>query len=356
MDLLNRPSTRPAVRRGLIAIALTASLTTAALFAGTASAQQSTTWRVQSHWPTASSSYEGSLVRIKNIIEERTDGRVKLKLYPAGALFKGEQTFDAVKRGIIQMGTISPAYAQNQMSLAGIASGLPFAFRNVWEVAYFHKSLGFEDMLRAEAAEHGVYWSTDKVYPTEMVVNKPIKSMADLKGLKIRSSGVLATFLTDAGASASYIPGSELYTALSSGVVDGAHWGAAQGASSMSLYEVAPYHVKPALNIAGTDVFIINQKALDKLSDEDAKTVRDALDEQFWYRTNEYQYLEQLALAKEMATHDVKINTLPPEMQNKLTEIAQKSWNEMGKRSDNAAEALSRLRKMLANLGYIEAS
>ena len=101
--------------------------------------------------------------------------------------------------------------------------------------SHFHKSLGFEDMLREEAAEEGVYWSTDKVYPTEMVVDRPIESMEDFEGLKIRSSGALQTFLTEAGASASYIPGGELYTALSSGVVDGAHWGAAQGAASMGL-------------------------------------------------------------------------------------------------------------------------
>ncbi|GAB3670561.1 TRAP transporter substrate-binding protein DctP [Salinisphaera aquimarina] len=331
---------------------------TALLSSGSAFAQdaKTTTWRVQSHWPTASSSYDDSLVRIKNIIEERTEGRLKLKLYPAGALFKAQQTFNAVKRGTIEMGTISPAYAQNQMSLAGIASGLPFAFRNVWEVAYFHKNLGFEDMLREEAAEHGVYYSTDKVYPTEMVVNKPINSYADFKGLKIRSSGALETFLTKAGASASYIPGGELYTALSSGVVDGAHWGAAQGAASMSLYEVAKYHVKPALNIAGTDAFIINQEALDALSEADAKIVRDALDEQFWYRTNEYLYLERLALSKAMANDGVKITTLPPEVQKKLTAVARESWDEMGKRSDKAGEALDKLENMLQQLGYIEAS
>ncbi|MES1942185.1 extracellular solute-binding protein, family 7, bacteria [Salinisphaera sp. T5B8] len=334
---------------GATALALTAFLApTSAL------AQKSTTWRVQSHWPSSSSSYEDSLVRIKNVIEERTDGRVKLKLYPAGALFKAQQTFDAVKRGTVQMGTISPAYAQNQMSLAGIASGLPFAFRNVWEAAYFHKNMGFEDMLREEAAEEGVYWSTDKVYPTEMVVDRPINSMDDFKGLKIRSSGALQTFLTEAGASASYIPGGELYTALSSGVVDGAHWGAAQGAASMSLYEVAKYHVKPALNIAGTDVFIINQKALDKLSPEDAKTVKDALNEQFWVRTNEYLYKEQLALANAMAEQDVQITTLPDDVQQHLTEVAQKSWEEQGKRSDKAAEALDKLKTMLNRLGYLD--
>ncbi|MES1928372.1 extracellular solute-binding protein, family 7, bacteria [Salinisphaera dokdonensis CL-ES53] len=340
-------------KRGLLAGA-TALALTAFLAPSTALAQDSTTWRVQSHWPSSSSSYEDSLVRIKNVIEERTDGRVKLKLYPAGALFKAQQTFDAVKRGTIQMGTIAPAYAQNQMSLAGIASGLPFAFRNVWEVAYFHKNLGFEDMLREEAAEEGIYWSTDKVYPTEMVVDRPIESMEDFEGLKIRSSGALQTFLTEAGASASYIPGGELYTALSSGVVDGAHWGAAQGAASMSLYEVAKYHVKPALNIAGTDVFIINQKALDKLSPEDAKTVKDALNEQFWVRTNEYLYKEQLALAGAMEKDGVKITELPPEVQKKLTEVAQASWEEQGERSDKAAEALDKVKKMLTRLGYLD--
>lgn len=341
------------LKRGLLAGA-TAFALTAFLAPGSALAQKSTTWRVQSHWPSSSSSYDDSLVRIKNVIEKRTDGRVKLKLYPAGALFKAQQTFDAVKRGTIQMGTISPAYAQNQMSLAGIASGLPFAFHNVWEVAYFHKGLGFEDMLRDEAAEQGVYWSTDKVYPTEMVVNKPINSMEDFKGLKIRSSGALEKFLTEAGASATYIPGSELYTALSSGVVDGAHWGAAQGAASMGLYEVAKYHVKPALNIAGTDVFIINQKALDKLSDEDAKTIKDALDEQFWVRTNEYLYKERLALAKAMKEEDVKITTMPPEVQKKLTEVAEGSWDEMAGRSDDAAKALDMLKSMLTDLGYLD--
>lgn len=341
------------LKRGLLAGA-TAFALTAFLAPGSALAQKSTTWRVQSHWPSSSSSYDDSLVRIKNVIEKRTEGRVKLKLYPAGALFKAQQTFDAVKRGTIQMGTISPAYAQNQMSLAGIASGLPFAFHSVWEAAYFHKGLGFEDMLRDEAAEQGIYWSTDKVYPTEMVVNKPINSMEDFKGLKIRSSGALEKFLTEAGASATYIPGSELYTALSSGVVDGAHWGAAQGAASMGLYEVAKYHVKPALNIAGTDVFIINQKALDKLSDQDAKTIKDALDEQFWVRTNEYLYKERLALAKAMKEDGVKITTMPPEVQKKLTEVAEGSWDDMAGRSDDAAKALDMLKGMLTDLGYLD--
>lgn len=334
---------------------LTAAMALAAIamLPGVSSAQQSVEWRVQSHWPSASSSYEDSLVRLKEQIEERTEGRVKLNLYEAGSLFKDKETFNAVSRGILEMGTISPAYAQDKISLAGIASGLPFAFREVWEAAYFHQALGFEEMLREEAAEHGVYWATDKVYPTEMVVKEPIESWDDFTRLKIRSSGALQKFLDEAGASTSFLPGSELYPALDTGVVDGAHWGAAQGASSMSLYEVAKYHVKPALNIAGTDAIIISQKALDALSEEDQEAIKQVLDEQFWYRTNEYQYKERVALSRAIQDDGVEVNRLPDDVQQRLTEVAQEMWDEEGERSENAAEALERLKTFLGELGYL---
>ena len=336
----------------LYASALTLGVS-AALSAAPAAAQETFTWKVQSHWPGASSSYTDSLVRLQRVLDERTDGRLELKLYEAGALFKAQDTFNAVSRGILEMGTISPSYAQDKVSLAGIASGLPFAFRNVWEAEYFHQGKGFEQMLRDEAAEHDVYWATDKVYPTEMVVKEPINSWDDFTSLKIRSSGVLQKFLTQAGAAASYIPGSELYTALDSGIVDGAHWGAAQGASSMALYEVAKHHVQPALNIAGTDVIIVSMKALNELPEDMQKIVKDALDEQFWIRTNEYLYKERLTLAKVIAEQGVQVNVLPNDVQDKLVKAAQAMWDKEGERSDNAQKALDMLKGYLAQLGYL---
>ncbi|MBS8240187.1 twin-arginine translocation pathway signal protein [Marinobacter lipolyticus] len=334
------------------ASALTLGLT-AALASAPVAAEKTVTWKVQSHWPGSSSSYEDSLVRLQKVLEERTDGRLKLQLYEAGSLFKAKDTFNAVSRGILEMGTISPSYAQDKMSLAGIASGLPFAFRNVWEAAYFHQGLGFEQMLRDEAAEHGVYWATDKVYPTEMVIKQPVNSWEDFTKLKIRSSGALQTFLTEAGAAASYIPGSELYSALDSGIVDGAHWGASQGAYSMGLYEVAKYHVQPALNIAGTDVIIVSQKALDKLPEDMQKIVKQALDEQFWVRTNEYLYKERITLAKAISEQGVEVNTLPDDVQQRLTKTAQSLWDEEAKRGDNAKKALDLLKNYLTELGYL---
>lgn len=342
------------VRKKLTVLASAVTFGVAAMLStAPATANESITWRVQSHWPGASSSYKDSLGRIKEQLEERSDGRLKLQLYEAGALFKADETFNAVSRGILEMGTISPSYASNRMTLAGIASGLPFAFRNTWETAYFHMILGFEDMLKEEAAQHNVYWATDKVYATEMVVKRPINNLADFQRLKIRSSGALQRFLTEAGAAASYIPGGELYTALDSGIVDGAHWGAVQGAQSMALYEVAKYHVRPALNIAGTDVIIVSQRALDRLPEDLQDLVKEVLREQFWYRTNEYQFQEQVAFAEAEVDYDVQLNELPAEVQDHLVTVAQKMWEIEGERGPKAKEALDMLKEFLGSLGYL---
>lgn len=325
----------------------------AAMDDSAAAAEKVITWKIQSHWPTASSSYEDSLMKLVKELKAKTDGRLVLEPYPGGALVPAKEIFPAVKRGMIQGGTISPAYVRNEIEVAGVASGLPYAFKNVWECAYFHKWLGLEEMLKKEAAAHGVYWSTDKVYPTELVLTKPVRSMADFKGLKLRSSGILQQFLTKLGAAASYLPGSEVYPALSSGVVDGAHWGAAQGAYSMNLYEVCKYHMLPPLNIAGTDVLIFNQKAIDKLPEDIRQIFYNTLETHFWERTNQYQYLEAITRAKAVKEKGVEVVRILPEEQKKITEIAMEMWEEEAKKGPEAAKAVQMAKDFLKDLGHL---
>lgn len=319
-----------------------------------ASAQETVTWRVQSHWPQSSSSYSDSLEYLRDVLDERTDGRLKLELHAAGGLFGHDEIFNATRRGIIQMGTISPAYIMGEVPTAGIANGLPNAFQNTWEAAYFFKHLGFEDMVREEAAQHGIFYSTDKVYPTEMVLVRKPETMDDFRSLNIRSSGTLQTFLTSAGAASNSIAGSELYQALTSGIVDGAHWGAVQGALSMSLYEIAKYHVRPPLNIGGIDAFVVNQQAIDALPADVQQVFYSAMEEQFWRRTNEYIYQEQVALARAQAEHNVEVIELPEDVRGQMLQAAQQTWEQERARGGRAAEAMDMLEAFLAELGHLE--
>jgi len=312
------------------------------------------TWKCVTHWPMASSSYKGSLIAIADRIKERTNGRLIIEPHPAGSLVPAKEEFNAVKRGMVPIGVTSAAYPLAQVPLMNVASGLPLNFGEVWEAAYFYQWLGFEQMLKDEVAKHGMLYFTDKVYPTELSLKKPVRKFEDFKGLKLRSSGILQKFLTSIGAAASYLPGSEIYPALASGVIDGAHWGAVQGSASMKFYDVNKYHLRPALNVAGTDIWLINQKALAKLPEDIQKTLVTTLEEHFWLRTNQYIYLENKTLSKVQKELGVELITLSPEEYGKMQTAALKIWDEVAQKGPQCAKAVEMLKEFNRQMGRIK--
>lgn len=308
-------------------------------------------WKMETHWPASSSSFDDSAKVVVKKLEERTGGRLQIELFPAGALVPAKELFNACKRGMIPIIVTSAAYPRDQVPLMNIASGLPMNFKHVWEIIYFNKWLGFDDMVQEAFNKHGLYYSPDKVYPTEISSKKPINSFDDFKGLKLRSSGILQVYLSSIGAAASYLPGSEIYAALSSGVIDGAHWGAVQGSDSMKFYEVNKYHLRTPLNFAQTDIWLINQKALAKLPQDIQDIIKSTLEEHFWLRTNQYQYQEEITLAKVEKEKGVQVTNLPPADYNKMKDAAMATWDEVAQKSPECAKAVQMLKDFNKQLG-----
>ncbi len=342
--------------RGIFGLALVFSLTLCMVLlplknGASHAAEKVIKWKCQVHWPAASVSYKDSLLVVIDRLKKRTNGRLIIEPYAAGALVPPKEIFNAVKRGMIPIAITSSAYPRAQVPLMNVASGLPLNFAEVWEAVYFYRWLGFEQMLRDECAKHGLYYATDKVYPTELSLKQQVLTFEDFKGLKLRSSGILQVYLTSIGAAASYIPGAEIYAALASGVVDGAHWGAVQGSNSMGFYDVNKYHLKPCLNIAGTDIWLINQKALAKLPQEIQKILLATLDEHFFLRTNQYIYLENITLKKVEKEKGVKVLTLPPKEYVKMQEAAVKIWDDVAKKGPACAKAVQMLKDFNKSLG-----
>src|SRR5690606_16117718 len=278
-------------------------------------------WRLQAHLPTGSGSWQDSVVAMRDKLAERTGGRLQIELHAANSLMGATDIFPAVRRGILQMGYTSPAYLMEYMPTTGLAFAVPGAFQDVWEAVYFWKNLGFEDLIREEAAQQGVYYFTDKLYPTEMVLRKPVNSLRDFSSLRIRSAAMLHRYITQIGTATSYIPGPYNYRALSTGVVDRLHACAVQEANSLSLYETAKYHVRPALGIGGVEAFIINKKAVESLPADIRQIVTETLEEHFWLRTVEYQYQELKMLNTLSQEKGVQVIELPEEVQARMQEV-----------------------------------
>ena len=327
---------------------------TATAFAQQPAAGKVIKWKFQSHWPAGSASFKP----LKNYFEQKltkmTDGRLQITLYPAPALVPFKEIFDATRKGMIDGATTSPGYHMTIVPLAGVASNCPMTFREAKEGLHFHFKMGFEEMLKEAHAKFNMLYYTEKIYPTAMIGKKPINKIEDFKGYKIRSSGAIADMLKELGAAPSLIPGEELYLALQTGVVQGAHWGAAGGALTMKFCEVAKYYIQPDLAMAGTDVIMINKDAFNDLPKDIQATLDAALKERVVQRTNEYTTDEINALNIMKKDYKVTVCTLPPADQKKMMVAAMKQWDKVAAKDAEAAKAVGMLKDYLKKLGHID--
>ncbi len=310
------------------------------------------TWRVQSHWPKASSSFSGSLQVLADQLAERTEGAFKLETFGAGEFAKGPDIYPLVRKGVVPMGSIAASYIQDHATTANFVYGIPGTFRESWEMQHAVKNLGLEDLINEELAEDGMMLMSEKVLPVEMVVSKKIESAEDFKGLKIRSSGAMLEYLNAAGAAPQYIPGSELYQSLSSGVVDGAHWGAAVGAKSMSLWEACKYHYKPALGFT-TDSWIVNLDQLNDLDDDLKSALLDLMEIRFYQRSTEYQAAEVQAIAAGIEENSIEVTQLPQDVLDILAEASTRIMGTEAEKGEKAAKARDIYMGLMGDLGYV---
>ncbi|MDJ0930712.1 MAG: TRAP transporter substrate-binding protein DctP [Breoghania sp.] len=283
-------------------------------------------------------------------VDKRTDGAFKLELFGAGEFAKGSGIYDLVHRGVLPMGSISPSYIQDDAQAASFMYGIPGTLRQSWEMQHAVKNLCIEALVNEDLAPKGVRIMAEKVLPTELTVKK-IENADDFRGLNLRSSGTMLDYLARAGAAPQYIPGSELYQALSFGTVDGAHWGAAVGAKSMSLWEVCKYHVKPPL-AQTTDAYIINLDALEGLDDNMRTALIDAIEMRFFARSVEYVHAEAVALSQGIEENGIKVIELPDDVLSVLTKASTEILDTEAEKGERAAQAADVYKGLMADLGY----
>jgi len=159
----------------------------------------------------------------KKIAEERTKGRVKVEVYPNSQLFKDKEEMEALQMGSVQM--LAPSLAK--FAPLGVKEfelfDLPFIFDDYAELHKITQGpVGAKLLAKLETKGiHGLaYWDNGfKV----MSANKPLKTPADFKGMKMRiqSSKVLESQMRSVGAIPQVMAFSEVYQALQTGVVDG---------------------------------------------------------------------------------------------------------------------------------------
>ncbi len=250
----------------------------ATLLTGVAMAQQ-ITLRAADNQPEDYPTVQG-LKFMASYLDAATDGRIKMEVFAGGQLGDERSTIEQVQLGVIDIVRTSTSPVGEFYPPMGVYS-LPYIFRDethMWKVVMGPIGRELLDGLQQADLVGLAYYDSGSrnFYSTKDA--GPIKSVADLKGMRIRTqqSEVVLDMMQALGAEPVPMAFGEVYSALQTGVIDGAENNfPSYGPDGVRHYEVAPYFTLDG-HARVPEVVMISKSTWDKLSDADKALVREA--------------------------------------------------------------------------------
>lgn len=236
---------------------------------------------------------------IGKLLKERSNGRLNLKVFANGALGTERDTIEQLKIGGVDMVRLSLAPLNNMIPETIIPS-LPFIFR---DENHMHAVLDgpIGDEILASMAKQGVIglaWYDDG--PRSVYSKKPIRTMADMKGLKLRvqQSDMFVAMTEALGASPTPLPYGEVYTALTTGIIDAAENSMLSYQTSRH-FETAKYYNLTEHSLLPS-VVVFSKAIWDRLPEADRALIRQAA-------KDSVQHVRQLAAARQAQARDAVV-------------------------------------------------
>ncbi|GIZ13172.1 TRAP transporter substrate-binding protein [Pseudomonas sp. NCCP-436] len=287
------------------------------------SSSQTFTWKMVTSWPKNFPGVGVGAERFAKLVEEMSNGRLKVRIYAAGELVPALEVFDAVSRGTAELGHGAPYYWKGKVPAAQFFCALPFGPNALEMNAWLHYGGGMQlweevykpfGVLPMACGNTGVQ--------TAGWFNKEITSVDDFKGLKMRTPGLGGEVLTKMGGTVVNMPAGEIFTALQTGAIDATEWIGPYNDLALGLHKASKYYYTPGWQEPSVQFELdVNLKAWETLPADLQAIVRsaaraingDMLDD---YNAKNMEAMEQLK------SEGVDVRRLPDEVLARLKEVA----------------------------------
>ena len=241
-------------------------------------------------------------------LEANSNGRMKVDIYPANQLGKENDMQQQVESGTLDFAILSNG---TMSSISESINGwfMPFLFEDISEAAAAALSEPAKQMMTDLEAKNMIGYGVFFAGQRHILSSKPLATLADFEGLKIRIPGspVFESYYKEVGAGPASMPLPEVYTSLSTGVIDAVDTDF-NAAVSQKFYESADILTLSG-HIVFPEVVIGSKKLVDGLSEEDKKIVADT-----WAAAIEWGVTEGIAkndqLLKDLEAAGVTVNEL----------------------------------------------
>lgn len=190
-------------------------------------------------------------------VEKRTNGRVKVQFYPGQTLAKAPQTYEAILDGIADVGYSALAYTQGRFPVMATMD-LPFGYPSGVVATEVANKL-YEKMKPEEFSKTKVMFFTAHGPGYIHTREKPVKTLEELKGKRIRSTGMSASVVEALGATPVSMAMPDAYQAIQRGVVDGSIH-PVEANKGWNLGEVLDYVTITDASAYTTNFFVVMSK------------------------------------------------------------------------------------------------
>ena len=252
------------------------------LAAGTAPAivhaQTQLRWRLASSFPKSLDTIFGAADVFAQKVSEMSGGKFQISVHAGGELMPPFGVVDGVQSGSVEMAHTAPYYFVGKDETFAIGCTIPFGLNSRQMSAWMYEGNGLK-LMREFYAKYNIVNFPGGNTGAQMGgwYRKPVKSLADMKGLKIRIGGFAGKVIERLGAVPQNLPGGEIYQALEKGTIDAAEWVGPYDDQKLGFHKVAPFYHFPGWWEGGPQLDLyINNKAYDSLSAENKAIVEAA--------------------------------------------------------------------------------
>jgi len=233
---------------------------------------------------------------MSELLDKKSGGKHKIKVFNKGALGTEKETIDQVKIGALDFTRVNVG-PMNQICPLTQVPTMPFLFRSVQhmrqvldgpvgdEILKSCESAGFVGLAFYDSGARSIY------------AKKPVKTLADAKGLKIRvqQSDLWVALVSAMGANPSPMPYGEVYTGLKTGLIDAAEnnipsFDTAKHAEAVKFYSKTEHSMAP-------EILVMSKVTYDKLTPADQAMVRAAAKESVAFQRQKWDEQEAKSLA-----------------------------------------------------------
>jgi TRAP-type mannitol/chloroaromatic compound transport system substrate-binding protein len=293
-------------------------------------ANQATRWRLASRFPKIQNIPHDGIQTLIRTVKELSDGRFEISLKEADELASSAGVLDSVQSGSVECGHTSAAYYAGKDEVFALDSAIPFGMNSRQMTAWLRHGNGLT-LLREFYLGHGIVNFPMGNTGAQMGgwYRKPVKSLADIKGLRMRITGLGSRVLERLGGKPSNLSSGEIPKAFERGNIDAAEWGNPHDDFRLGLHKVCTHFAYPGW-LKGSSQFslLVNQRAYEALTEENQAILEAATAVAHLDIQAQYDARNPLAM-KEMLAGKVQLMMMPRTVLDAAYKTAQDLYAEL---------------------------